>query len=55
MEEWFFFKYHLKMSKSDALQLPIHERKWMAQRFMQQREMEREYIETQRRQAKGKH
>lgn len=45
MEEQYFFKYHLKCTREEFLSYPIHERKWMAARFMQQKEKEQEAIE----------
>ncbi len=54
-QEVFFFVYHLRMSEREALRLPVRKRKWYAQRFIQQKDMEREYMERQRQQAKAKH
>lgn len=54
MEEIFFFQYHMRMQRSEALQIPINERKWMIERFLQQKEKENEAMEAARRKAKGK-
>ena len=40
MEEVFFFIYHLHMDRDTALRLPINERKWMIERFIQQKQKE---------------
>jgi hypothetical protein len=45
MEELFFFQYHMRMSKEDAWSLPIHERKWIIQRFVTQKQREHEALE----------
>ena len=48
MEELFFFHYHLHSSRRDAMTLPIHERKWMIKRFVEQKRKENEAIEKAR-------
>lgn len=45
MEELFFFQYHMRMSKRDCMSLPIHERKWLIQRFVTQKQREADAIE----------
>jgi hypothetical protein len=45
MEELFFFQYHMHMSKQDCMTIPIHERKWLIQRFIEQKKKEGEAIE----------
>jgi len=46
MEEKFFFQYHMKMNwHGSADRYPIHERKWIIERFMEQRKKENEEIE----------
>lgn len=45
MEELFFFQYHLHMSKQDCMRIAIHERKWLIQRFIDQKRRENEAIE----------
>lgn len=52
MDEVFFFIYHLKMNRKEVLQMPIHERKWLAKRYVQQRDMEWEHIEQQKAKAR---
>lgn len=45
MEELFFFQYHMHMSKQDCMTIPIHERKWLIQRFVDQKKKESEAVE----------
>lgn len=52
MEEKFFFHYYLKMNRSDFLSMPIHERKWLIDRYINQRKKENELIEAERRKHK---
>jgi len=52
MEELFFFQYHMHMSKQDSMSLPVHERKWMIQRFIEQKQRENEEIEKARKAKK---
>lgn len=54
MEELFFFQYHLRMSKRDCWALPVHERKWLIQRFIEQKRKENESIEKARKNARKK-
>ena len=54
MEEVFFFIYHLHMDRDTALRLPINERKWMIERFIQQKQKENEAMEAERRKAKSR-
>lgn len=54
MEELFFFMYHMKQSRENFMSLPINERKWLIDRFIQQKEKENEAIESARRKAKIK-
>lgn len=44
MEELFFFTYHMRMSKHEAWSLPIHERKWLIRRFVDQKKKENDQI-----------
>lgn len=53
MEELFFFQYHLKMSKQDCMTLPVHERKWLIQRFIEQKKRESDALEKAKRRKKG--
>lgn len=48
MEELFFFQYHMHMSKQDCMTLPVHERKWLIQRFIEQKKRESDAIDKAR-------
>jgi hypothetical protein len=52
MEELFFFQYHMHMSKRDCMTLPVHERKWCIQRFIQQKKSEADAIEKAKKKKK---
>lgn len=52
MEEVFFFHYHLHMNRADYMSIPVHERKWLVRRFMDQKR--REHEEMEKIQKKGK-
>lgn len=54
MEEKFFFQYHLHMDWDRSMQLAIYERKWMIDRFIQQKEKENAAIQSAKRKAKMK-
>ena len=54
MEEFFFFMYHMKQSRENFMTLPINERKWLIDRFIQQKEKENEAMEAARRKAKSR-
>lgn len=54
MEELFFFMYHMNQSRDHFMTLPINERKWLIERFIQQKEKENEALESARRKAKLK-
>lgn len=45
MEEIFFFQYHLHQDRHTTLAMPIYERKWMFERFIQQKNKEHEAME----------
>jgi hypothetical protein len=45
MDEQFFFLYHLHVTRSEFMQYPIHERKYLIKKFIDQKEKENEYIE----------
>lgn len=49
MEEQFFFRYHMQMSREEFRTYPINERKWMIARFIEQKEKEHEAIEKAKR------
>lgn len=52
MEDVFFLEYHLHQQRTTILQMPINERKWMVERFVQQRNRENEQVEASRRRKK---
>jgi len=52
MQEQFFFRYHLGMSREEFRSYPIDERRWMIDRFIQQKEREDE--EMKKAMKKGK-
>jgi hypothetical protein len=54
MEEQFFFKYHLKMSRQEFRTYPINERKWMIDRFLEQREKEEAHMKAEQSKRKGR-
>lgn len=45
MEEVFFFQYHMRMSRIDSMTMPVYERKWMVERFIEQKEKENAAME----------
>lgn len=45
MEEIFFFQYHLHQDRYTTLSMPIYERKWMIERFIQQKNKENDAME----------
>ena len=45
MEELFFFQYYMYMPKEVCLSYPIHERKWLIRRFVEQKNKENEAME----------
>lgn len=53
-EEIFFFMYHMRQERSKVLQMPINSRKWIIQRFIQQKEKENEAMDAARRKSKQK-
>lgn len=52
MEEIFFFQYHMHMSRIECMSIPVHERKWMIQRFIDQKRKENEAIDKAKRNIK---
>lgn len=52
MEDIFFFQYHLKMDRETCLRIPVNERKWLTQRFINQKNSEHEAFEAERRKGK---
>ena len=53
MEEIFFFQYHLHLDKHTCMSYEITERKWLIERFVQQKNKENEQMEAERRKAKA--
>lgn len=53
-EEIFFFQYHLRLAMSGSMSLPINLRKWMIERFIEQKEKENEAMEASRRKSQAK-
>lgn len=49
MEEEFFFLYHLRRSRQEFWNYPINHRKWLINRFIEQKEKENAEIEKARR------
>ena len=49
MEEYFFLMYHLHMQYSEIDALPVFKRKWIIERFVQQKKMEKEVMDQMRR------
>lgn len=54
MEEKWFFLYHMKLDTQKSMQLPINERKWLIEKFIQQKEKENQAIEASKRKARHK-
>jgi len=54
MEEVFFFQYHMHISRFDCLRLPIAERRFLIERFSQQKEKEHQEYERERKKASAK-
>lgn len=52
-EEIFFFQYHMKLPMHNSMSLPIKFRKWMIDRYIQQKEKEHEAMEAARKKAKS--
>jgi len=44
----------MRMSKRDCMVLPVHERKWLIQRFIEQKKKENEAIEKAKKKSKTK-
>jgi hypothetical protein len=52
MEEVFFFQYHMHLNKTSCMQLQISERRFLIERFSQQKEKEQQEYEKEARKAK---
>jgi hypothetical protein len=48
MDEYFFLRYHLDMKREEFMSYPIHERKYLINKFIEQKEKENEYLEKAR-------
>jgi hypothetical protein len=51
LDELFFFMYHLRISKAEWLALEIFERKYLIDKYIQQKNLEREEIDKERKKA----
>lgn len=54
MEEIFFFQYHMRVNRFDCMRLPINERRFLIERFTQQKEREKSEYEKESRKATRK-
>ena len=50
-EDIFFFQYNYRMSKTECMNLPINLRRWMVQRFIDQKQKEEEAMEKARKKS----
>lgn len=53
-EEIHFFLYHYKLDPEKTMRLPIVLRKWMIDRFIEQKEKENEAIEASKKRSRSK-
>ena len=53
-EEIFFFQYHMHLNMSGSMSLPLNLRRWLIDRFIEQKEKENEAMESARRKAQSK-
>lgn len=51
MDEIFFFMYHMHQTKEQVMSLPIVERRYIIDKFVQQKNLEKEEIDKAKRQA----
>jgi hypothetical protein len=54
MEEVFFFLYHLNMPKDESMSLYIYERRFLIERFIKQKNSEKEEIDREKRKARAR-
>jgi hypothetical protein len=54
MEEVFFFQYHLRVDKFTCMKYYVNERRYIIERFIQQKNSEKEEIDKERRKAQRK-
>lgn len=52
-EEIFFFQYHMQLPMNGSMSLPINLRKWLIERFSEQKERENQAMEAAKRKAKS--
>jgi hypothetical protein len=48
MDEMFFLRYHMQMTREEFMSCPIHERKYLIHKFIDQKEKENEQLEKAR-------
>ena len=53
LEEIFFFYNYLHQPKSECMSLPIYERKWIINKFIEEKEKENAAMESAKRKAKN--
>jgi hypothetical protein len=53
-EEIFFFQYQMKLPMAGSMSLPINLRRWMIERWNQQKEKEEQAMEASRRKTQSK-
>jgi hypothetical protein len=53
-EEIFFFMYHFQLEESQSMAMVPYKRKWMIQRFIDQKRKENEEVERAKRSAQAK-
>lgn len=52
-EEIFFFQYHMHLPMSGSMSLPIPLRRWLIERFIEQKEKENQAMEAARRKSQA--
>ena len=55
LEEKFFYLYHMNLKPEDSMSLPIIERQWYIQRFVEQKNKENEQMAAAQQKAKRRH
>lgn len=55
LEEKFFYLYHMNLKPEDSMALPIMERQWLMQRFVEQKNRENEQQQAAQQKAKRGH
>lgn len=54
MEDQFNFLYHLHLPPTQSMCLPVYERKWLLNRFVEQKEKEHQAMESAKKRGKSK-